>query len=138
MGRRQRRAGLVAFVCLVGALVTGALPHTDAHAAPLGEPPRVETERQGEMRGVVTSAEDGLGLRQVRLVLRRGREVVSVLRTGKGGRFAFDSLDGGIYSIEAQAAGYLPRILAPITVRPGRDSRVEHITLTPARDGRAS
>ncbi|MEN0063738.1 MAG: carboxypeptidase-like regulatory domain-containing protein [Myxococcota bacterium] len=106
-------------------------------AAPLPDAPRVDApEACGEMRGVVTGADDGLGLRKVRVLLRRDgtREVVEAQRTSRSGHFTFDEIPSGIYSIEAQAVGYIPTILAPIVIRRGK-VRIENITLTPDSDG---
>ncbi|MEO0604797.1 MAG: carboxypeptidase-like regulatory domain-containing protein [Myxococcota bacterium] len=130
-----RRLAMLAL--LVSATFVFAPP---TEAAPLSEAPRVDAKvRLGEMRGVVTGADDGLGIRKVKMTLRRDgtREVVSVKRTGRNGAFTFDDLPRGVYSLEATAVGFLPRILAPILVQPGKDTRVEHISLTPEPAGRS-
>ena len=141
MAHRSIRRALCTVAWLVVALLAGCIGGpTEASAAPFGELPRVDTPLAGHMRGVVTSAADGVGLQRVRLVLRRAgtREVVNVSHTERGGRFDFEALRSGVYSIEARAAGYLPAILAPLVVRPGKEARVEHITLTLEGGGRAS
>lgn len=112
--------------CLVGA-------EAPAHAVPRPEPARVDpTMGSGEVRGVVTGAENGLGLRRVRMVLRQNEssKIVKVKHTDKGGSFSFDDLPAGVYSLEAQAAGYYRKLVAPIVIRAGK-ARLEHITLTP-------
>ncbi len=121
---------LSAFVCLEPAGL----------AAPLAEAPRVATEAPvGEMLGVVSDSEDGIGIREVKVVLRRdgSRKEVSVERTRRGGRFTFHDLPQGVYSLEASAVGFLPRTVGPIVVKSGRETRVEHITLTPEPEGRS-
>lgn len=130
-----RGSGWIGLV--VCALVGCATP---ALALELPEAPRVDASiTTGEMRGVVTDSSDGIGIRKVRMVLRRGgtREVIS-LHTDKAGGFRFEALPQGVYSLEATAVGYLPAILAPIVVRPGKDTRIEHISLTPEREARRS
>lgn len=131
------RIGLLA---LMMSVLVGVVTPTEAPATPLPEIPRVQPQPQrGEMRGVVTRSDDGLGIREVRVVLRRdrSREVVSIERTGRGGAFTFDDLPQGVYSLEATAAGFEKQVLAPIVVKPGREVRLEHITLTPEGVGRS-
>lgn len=129
-----RQLGLIGLI--VSCLVCLGSP---ALAGPGPRPviPRVETVTTGEVRGVVTGAEDGLELRRVRLVLRQdaSRKVVSIEHTDQGGEFVFDDLAAGVYSLEAQAAGYFRTIVAPVVIRTGK-ARIEHITLTPLGDAR--
>ena len=134
-----RRLGLLAM--LVPVLVClSSIGVCKAVAMPLPGVARVDADCSGEMRGMVTAADDGLALRRARVVLRHEatREIVSVQNTGKAGRFAFGQLPAGVYSLEASATGYLPAILAPIVVRVGRETRVERVSLAPDKGHPAS
>lgn len=125
-----RRGALTA---LIGALVCLGTP---AFAASSPSVPRVNTAPcGGELRGTVTGAGDGLGLKQVQVVLRHDetKEVLQSRTTGRDGAFDFDGVPSGIYSLEATAPGYRRAILAPVVIR-GGEARVEHLTLTPTAE----